>query len=302
MNILGQANQTTAAPLPDSEAAPAKINLALHVTGKRADNYHLIETLAAFADFGDTVTLADGESPLVIDGPFAGELAGAPGSGNLAFRAATAVARAADRIDDVSLRLTKRIPVAAGLGGGSADAAATLRLLQRAWRPPISETRITEIAAQLGADVPMCLVSRPLVARGIGEAITLLAGMPALPLALVHPGVAVSTAAVFAARSGAFGTPLPAPPGRFADPSDVAQWLKGTRNDLAESAGKLEPAVAQAVAALAADDTCLFARMSGSGATAFGIFPTFAAAKRATTRIGKAQPGWWTQATMTGAS
>ena len=284
------------------EAAPAKINLALHVTGRRADGYHTIETLAVFTAFGDTVAVAAGDgAALEVEGPFAGALAGTPSADNLALRALAAFTAASGRATTARLQLTKRIPVAAGLGGGSADAAATLRLMERTGAAGVGAARLAAIAGALGADVPMCLMSKPLVARGTGETIAPVAAMPALAVVLVHPGVPVSTRDVFAARQGPFGGPLPALPARFGDAADVAAWLKSTRNDLSGPAARVAPQAAEAADLLATLDTCRFARMSGSGAAAFGIFATAADAELAAARIGKARPGWWTTATVTGA-
>ena len=296
--------KATGAPVAATEAAPAKINLALHLTGRRADGYHTIETLAVFTAHGDTLGAepAEGDTTtLAVSGPFADALSGTPAAGNLALRAVAALAASAGhRRRGVRLDLTKNIPVAAGLGGGSADAAAALRLMNRLWGAGFDAAQLAALALPLGADVPMCLVSRPLVASGIGEAIAPVGGLPALPVVLVHPGVAVSTAAVFAARSGAFGSPLPPLPPRFADAAAVALWLQATRNDLAAPASRIAPAAADAAAALSGDRNCLLARMSGSGAAAFGIFPTPAEAERGAARIRNERPGWWAIATVTG--
>ncbi len=180
-----------------SEMACAKINLALHVTGRRTDGYHSIESLVTFADYGDVLSAApaeDGRMRLTVRGEFAGPLTrDTQPQDNLAIRAANELARAAGKakVPPTKLTLVKRIPVAAGLGGGSADAAAALRLLNRAWGVNLDEARLAELAPRLGADVPMCLASRPLVAGGIGEKITPVTGMPALPIVLAHPGVPV---------------------------------------------------------------------------------------------------------------
>lgn len=291
-----------------SELAAAKINLALHVTGRRPDGYHNIETLAVFADYADIVTAApspDNRMRLSLKGPFAQKLANAGDTGdNLAIRAAMELMRASGRrdLDPMTLRLTKRIPLGAGLGGGSADAAATLRLLNAAWNLGLSETRLAEIGLRLGADVPMCLASAPLVARGVGEQITPVTGLPALPVVLAYPGVAVDTKAVFGALPVAERSPLPPLPPRFGAILDVIFWLRRARNDLAEPAAKVNKAAAQPAKVIMADPECLFARMSGSGSAAFGIFVSMDAAERAADRIREARHGWWVAAAMTGAS
>lgn len=291
-----------------AEAAPAKINLALHVTGRRADGYHELESLAVFTAFGDRIlvepTAAD---RFTIDGPFASGLD--TGAGNLALRARDALRRALDTrsassgsppsgppLPPVAIHLEKNVPVAAGIGGGSGDAAAVLRALTRHLRLD-GAALLAALAPALGADVPMCLASRPLIARGIGERIEPVAGLPELALVLVNPGVAVSTPAVFAALAGRANPPLPPLPARR-DLAALVGWLCATRNDLEAPALGLAPAVAECLAALRANGA-LFARMSGSGATCFGICESPAHASRAAGAIGRARPGWFVTATST---
>lgn len=274
------------------EAAPAKINLALHVTGRRADGYHMLESLVAFADAGDTVTMSDATADgFSIGGPFASGLSAT--SDNLVTRARDAL-RARHPFPPVMLHLDKRLPVASGIGGGSADAAATLRLLQR--RFGIAADVVSEVARGLGADVPMCLAGRPLVARGIGDTLAPLAAFPPLALLLANPGAAVSTPEVFAGLRNQDNPPLPALPESGAD---WAEWISRTRNDLQGPAIALCPAVADVLLALAATAPRLV-RMSGSGATCFGIYDTAEAAAAAARAISAAQPGWWVMAVQTG--
>jgi 4-diphosphocytidyl-2-C-methyl-D-erythritol kinase len=299
MAIVADAGQT--------ELARAKINLALHVGGRRPDGYHLIETLVVFADYADVVSLgtgAPGRMGLTLKGPFAQDLAEATeASDNLAMRAAVELAKAAGKhLPPTKLVLTKRLPVAAGLGGGSADAAAALRLLNRAWGLQLSDERLAEIGLALGADVPMCLLSRPLIATGIGEKTKVVTGMPAIPIVLVHPGGALPTARVFAQLAEAERQPLPPLPNRFHSLLDVIFWLRKARNDLTEAAAAVSPLAAAATKALTSDSECLFARMSGSGAAAFGIFTTMDAAERAAGRLQTSRPGWWVISAKTGAS
>jgi 4-diphosphocytidyl-2-C-methyl-D-erythritol kinase len=289
-----------------TEAAPAKINLALHVTGRRPDGYHDIETLAVFADFGDAVSLAPGGEEgvgLVLGGPSAAAIADTPPAANLVVRAANELIAAGHgtKPRPVRLVLSKRIPVAAGLGGGSADAAATLRLLNREWDLGLGLDALVGIGQRLGADVPMCLLSQPLVATGIGERLTPVGGMPAMPIVLAHPGGMVSTAGVFARVTNARRSPLPAWTG-FRTLADVVAWLKETRNDLEEPAAMFSEGAPAAATALGSDPECLFARMTGTGAAAFGICPTADAAARCASRIGRAQPGWWVVPATTGGS
>jgi 4-diphosphocytidyl-2-C-methyl-D-erythritol kinase len=291
-----------------TELAAAKINLALHVTGRRTDGYHMIESLVAFADYGDIMGAApagDGRMRLSVKGEFAELLTrGTQPTDNLALRAADALAMAAGkgRPPATWLSLVKRIPVAAGLGGGSSDAAAALRLLNREWRLGLADADLAKVALGLGADVPMCLISRPLIARGIGEAITPIAGLPALPVVLAHPGVPVLTAAVFGKLEAGERTPLPPLPAKFSSLLDVIFWLRQARNDLSEPAEAVNKAAAAATKALMRDPDCLFARMSGSGAAAFGIFATLKAAEKAAERLRAAKPDWWVVAAKTLAS
>ncbi|HEY5081844.1 MAG TPA: 4-(cytidine 5'-diphospho)-2-C-methyl-D-erythritol kinase [Bauldia sp.] len=287
------------------ELACAKINLALHVTGRRTDGYHSIESLVVFADYGDVLAAApsdDGRLRLTVKGEFAARLgAGTPPDDNLAVRAANELAHVAGkkRVPPTKILLIKRIPVASGLGGGSADAAATLRLLNREWNTNLSEAKLAAIGGRLGADVPMCLVSRPLLAEGIGDRITPITGVPALPIVMAHPGIAVPTAAVFANLSVADRSSLPPLPEKFGSLLDVIFWLRQARNDLAEPAARVNKAAASAAKALMRDPDCLFSRMSGSGAAAFGIFVTLEAAERAAVRLREAKPTWWVIPAMT---
>lgn len=290
-------------PGPDlSEPALAKINLCLHILGRREDGYHELDSLIAFADVGERVVVEPGRSgaDLEIDGPFAGALAMEAASANLVQKAAEAIA---DSVRDRSpLRLRKHIPVSAGLGGGSADAAAVLRLLNRVHALEMSEARLAEIGASLGADIPMCVHSRPLRAGGRGEIIEPVPSMPALPLVLVHPGVAVATAAVFAGLAPPFDPPISDLPSRFDSGEAVAQWLRQTRNTLRLPAIAIAPAIAEALASLEASDGNLFVQMSGSGATCFAIFADQASARLAVARITELRPDWWVRAVTTVAS
>jgi 4-diphosphocytidyl-2-C-methyl-D-erythritol kinase len=297
-----------AAGAGDTELAFSKINLALHVGAERADGYHDLESLVVFADVADAVTAQPvahaAATTLDISGPQADPLAQTTASAdNLVLRAAQAIAARASRsAGPVHLSLDKWIPVAAGLGGGSADAAATLRLLNRVWKLGLGPETLAEIGVRLGADVPMCLVSRPLVASGIGERVAPVAGMPALAVVLANPGIAVPTGAVFAGLGKEERAPLPALPPRFKSTLDLVHWLRQTRNDLIDPARVVSLKAVAAAKALAADPDCAFARMTGSGATAFGLFMSQAAAERAAERLKAAKPAWWVAAAMTGGS
>lgn len=279
--------------------APAKVNLYLHVTGKREDGYHLLDSLVAFAGIGDTLVLepADGLH-LELAGPNADALAAAAlaaDDDNIVLRAARALAAHAGIEAHARITLTKRLPVAAGIGGGSADAAATLRGLMQLWTLDLPEDELRALGLSLGADVPVCLAGRPTTMTGVGEH---LAAAPALPpawLVLVNPRRPLSTPAVFKARTGGFtpAAPLTAAP---ADAAALAQALAVRRNDLTQAAIALEPVVADMLAVLAAQPDCLLARMSGSGATCFGLFATEPAAHSAAITLSKSHPTWWTAA------
>ncbi len=280
------------------EAAPAKINLALHVTGQRADGYHLIETLVAFAKAGDTIRIRDNdEDRFSISGRFAPALESADPADNL-------VLKARDRLRDhacqagynappVDLHLVKALPVASGIGGGSADAAATLRGLVRHWRLPIDQAALRTIALELGADVPMCLAGHALIARGIGEEITPLAGFGPLFMVLVNPLKPVSTPAVFRLLARKDNPPLPA----MTD-EDWHRAIGTLRNDLQPPAVQLLPDIATVLDHLAAEGADMV-RMSGSGATCFGLYATSDKAEAAARRLSEQRPDWYVEATTT---
>jgi 4-diphosphocytidyl-2-C-methyl-D-erythritol kinase len=284
-----------------SETAPAKINLALHVVGRRPDGYHLLESLSVFTAFGDQVAVAPApQNAFTLTGPFAGQ---APsGRENLAVRAREALRDVAgyENTPPVLIFLEKNIPAMAGLGGGSSDAAAVLRALTRLWKLDLDGAGLCRIGASLGADVPMCVRGRPLIARGIGEQIEECAEFPVLRMVLVNPRVPVSTLAVFGALKSRDNAPLPPLPKKASD-AVLIEWLQATRNDLSEPAAGLAPVIEHVLAALRASGSS-FARMSGSGATCFGLFPSAATAERAATIISKQQPDWFVIATETGGS
>ncbi len=262
--------------------APAKINLALHVTGRRADGYHLLDSIVVFADVGDTVTASPAaEWSLTMDGPFA---AGLDTSGdNLVLRAARVMGGA-----PAALHLDKRLPLASGIGGGSGDAAATLCVLGALDGRALPN----DAAAALGADVPVCLAGRPARMRGIGERLDPLPELPQAALCLVNPGIAVPTPAVFSALDRRDGTPLP-DLRAWRDADDLAAWLGTCRNDLEPPALGIAPQIGAALAALRATPRCRIARMSGSGATCFALYPTRPEAEQAAAAIRRDRPDWW---------
>jgi 4-diphosphocytidyl-2-C-methyl-D-erythritol kinase len=273
-----------------TERACAKINLHLHVTGRRADGYHLLDSLVVFAGAADVLTVEpwDGLS-LSVTGPFA---AGLDGEGdNLVLRAARSLAAQAGVTASGRLVLEKNLPVASGIGGGSADAAAALRVLGRFWGLQTGQGTLAAMAAGLGADVPVCVSGRPAIMSGIGEVLSPAPNLPDAGIVLVNPGVAVSTPSVFRLRDGDFSPVAVWPPGGWPDAGSLAESLHGTVNDLETPALKLAPAIGESLESLRADPTCLLARMSGSGATCFGLFANAEAARRAASGIHR--PGWW---------
>ncbi|MBU6448615.1 MAG: 4-(cytidine 5'-diphospho)-2-C-methyl-D-erythritol kinase [Rhodospirillales bacterium] len=264
--------------------APAKVNLYLHVTGKRADGYHLLDSLAVFPAVGDVVEVkAAAELSLSLGGVFGAALQAEPD--NLLLRAARALAPGRG----AQLRLEKNLPVASGIGGGSADAAAALRALCALWE--ITAADLPGIALQLGADVPVCLASRPARMQGIGEILAPAPLLPAFGMVLANPGVAVPTPAVFKARTGGF-SPAPALPASWPDAAAMAADLQRYGNDLQAAALSIQPVIGDVLAALGALPGALLARMSGSGATCFALFNTPAAAQIAAAMLAT-RSGWW---------
>lgn len=265
------------------ETGFAKVNLALHVRRRRADGYHEIESLFAFCTDGDVLAgtvREDGALTLRVEGPFAAGLDA--GEGNLVLRAARALREGAGCTAGADLVLTKTLPVAAGIGGGSADAAATLRLLTRLWGVRPFDVSLFEIAAGLGADVPACLGSQTVFGSGTGERLTAAeVDVAGLPVLLVNPGVACPTGPVFKAWDGVDRGPLA--------PGD---W-RGGRNDLEGPAMAMVPEIAAVLAALRHVPGVTFARMSGSGATCFALFETDFARDSAARLLGGAHPAWW---------
>ena len=290
-------------------AAPAKINLYLHVCGRRDDGYHLLDSLVAFANIGDVVTAAPappGTLELTVTGPFAPALAAADGggapAGNLVLRAARRLAAARGiAAPGAALTLEKNLPVASGIGGGSSDAAATLRALAALWRlDDIGEDELAKIGVALGADVPVCLAARPTWLGGIGEDLRPAPALPPAAIVLVNPGIPLATPPVFKARTGPFSAPA-----RFAGPppsdaAGLAAQLTERRNDLTAAAVGLVPAIADVLASLERSAGALIARMSGSGATCFALYAGRTAAEAAAARLRAAQPGWWVAAGMLG--
>jgi 4-diphosphocytidyl-2-C-methyl-D-erythritol kinase len=278
--------------------APAKINLALHVTGRRADGYHLLDSIAVFADIGDRVEILPADKmELSVEGPFAAHAPGDPS--DLAWRAAEAFFQHTGLTRRAAIRVEKNIPAGAGLGGGSADAAAVLLGLDALFGTNLPAEELRALGLKLGADVPMCLAGNALRAGGIGEDISPLENFPPLPMVLVWPGKPVSTAEVFKALVRRNNSPVTdAPPKKSV--AETAGWLGHCRNDLEPPALKIAPEIGEVLAALRASQGCLLARMSGSGSACFGIFAATVDAREAATTLQAARPEWWVATTETG--
>jgi 4-diphosphocytidyl-2-C-methyl-D-erythritol kinase len=271
--------------------APAKINLYLHVTGRRADGYHLLDSLVAFADIGDRVTASRSATlSLTVAGPEAAEIAEL-GDKNLVLRAARRLAAHGGVRDGAALYLDKHLPVASGIGGGSADAAATVRALAELWHSPLDAVGLDAIS-ELGADIPACLAGRPVWVGGIGERLDPASDLPPAGIVLANPRRPLPTASVFRERSSPFTAPA-----RFQampqNAADLAAALAERRNDLTEAAIALVPEITQILDRLAQLPGALLSRMSGSGATCFALFADQAAAAAATRILSDDNPGWW---------
>jgi 4-diphosphocytidyl-2-C-methyl-D-erythritol kinase len=284
------------------ERAPAKVNLTLIVLGRRADGYHLLDSLVVFAGVGDRLTFAPGGG---LSLKVRGETADKAGSveDNLVIRAAMALAAEIPGLKLGRFTLEKRLPVAAGLGGGSSDAGAALRLLARANSIDLDDRRLQKAARLIGADVPVCVDPCPRRMRGIGDVLSAPLKMPKLAAVLVNPGAAVPTRDVFAMlglRAGekqnhaGRARPLPR------DRDGLIEFLAGQRNDLEPAAIRLQPAITRVLAALRNEPGCQLARMSGSGATCFGLFASSRAAAAAARGISAVQPRWWVKPTVLG--
>lgn len=296
-----------------TERAPAKINLALHITGQRDDGYHLLDSLVVFADIGDRLDISKaGNTSLTIDGP---QAAGVPQD------MSNSIMKAAELFlpqeEGAAFTLTKNLPSAAGIGGGSADAAATLRGLIRLWgdrspdqlflkglqpdRLSVDEFQaLSDKVKALGADVPVCLFSRTTRMRGIGEKLNFIDTLPPLRAVLVNPGVSVSTPEVFKAILQKDNPGLPDTRIDFADAGDYIAWLRALRNDMQNAACQIAPKISDVLSQLEHSTGCQLARMSGSGATCFGLYPDAKTASDAAKAMSAAHPDWWVKACKLG--
>ncbi len=270
--------------------APAKINLTLHVTGQREGGFHTLDSLVMFADVGDKITLTISDKPgISVTGPMA---AGVPQDHtNLSLRAADFMGAT------VFVELEKHLPNAAGIGGGSSDAAATLRAISNLTGTPIPKNCIT-----LGADIPLCLHGTAARMRGIGDIIEPLPGLPALHAVLINPNLAVPTPGVFRQLTHRRNTPMPAQLPTLETPAALIDFLQEMRNDLEAPAIKTEPVIAQVFEALQVTPGCRLARMSGSGGTCFGLYEDAETAGAAVGRLQETYPGWWVMQTQLNAA
>lgn len=277
--------------------APAKVNLFLHVGAPAPDGYHPVCSLMAFADYGDVVSARPGEGALIVRGPF-GQGVG-PEQDNLIFRAVRGfVAELGREMGELTFTLEKNLPVASGLGGGSSDAGAALRLLRDVYTPGFGDERLEQVAASLGADGAACLWARPVLAEGRGERLSPAPGLPTVDAVLVNPRVPVSTPAVYRAldASGAFGdVGRPVMPDAFESAEELAAWLTTQRNDLEAPAVAVAPEVGAVLDTLRDEPEALLARVSGSGGTCFALCADDIAAETLAERIESLAPGWWVQ-------
>lgn len=273
------------------EFAPAKVNLTLHITGQRGDGYHLLDSLVMFASVGDRLTFKpSGAITLTVNGP---EARAVPTDKNSALSAAHLL----DPTKGASIQLTKNLPVASGIGGGTADAAAAYRGLSKLWgnSSPAPNSQTFSHVAQLGADVPVCLFSRTARMSGVGEQVEFLPDLPTLDAVLVNPRAEVSTPSVFKAVFSKDNAPMGGIPAYFATSQEFMTWLGQQRNDMQAAAISIAPEISAVLSSIEATPHCQLARMSGSGATCFGLYTNAQAAQNAATRIAERHPDWWVQ-------
>jgi len=285
-----------------TRTANAKINMCLHVLGKRDDGYHELQSLVAFAEFGDELTFIgscdNSEDKLQLNGPFSSSLSNT--KSNLIFQALAAFKQRWPDIISPGLkfRLDKNLPVASGIGGGSADAAAMLEILTHISNHPVEREHLLEIAATLGSDVPVCLTGLPTIMSGRGEVMHPIKNFPQIFAVLVNPGISVSTTQVFARQEQINNAALPSLGSGFSGLDDLVEWLKLTRNDLADPAIVLVPQIGDIIEEFQASPNCRFSRMSGSGATVFGLFDTMDQAEKSAVALKTKWPDYWVQPTV----
>ncbi|NVO17174.1 MAG: 4-(cytidine 5'-diphospho)-2-C-methyl-D-erythritol kinase [Rhodoplanes sp.] len=281
------------------ETAPAKVNLTLRILGRRSDGYHELESLVTFTSLGDRLTLRKGASlGLDVSGPTAPQAG--PVADNLVLKAARLLGEHVPGLTFGAFDLIKRLPAGGGLGGGSSDAAAALRLLARLNDLPLDDPRLDEAALKTGADVPVCLDPRPRIMRGVGELLSATVMLPALFAVLVGPGFPLATKDVFSTLGLAAGERRGEPISDGDLPTDadgLYEYLAENGNDLEAPAIRLAPAVGELIATLRRLRGCRLARMSGSGSTCFALFDDPRLAADAALALGTGHPGWWVQAT-----
>ena len=277
--------------------APAKINLFLHIGEKQADGYHAVQSLVAFAETADRMQCEGAaDLSLRLAGPFARALAGE--SDNLVLRAARELKLARDASLGAGITLEKNLPVAAGIGGGSADAAAALRALNVLWALRMPEAELAGLAAAIGSDVPACVLSRACWMEGRGERVTVTTPLPQLAMVLVNPGVALPTARVFAELNARNGVSAMQPPrDTFETLWDLLAYLGDAGNDLEAPACRLAPVIDDVLSALDREPGCALAQMSGSGSTCFALFHEHQYAVGAAERLAQDHPDWWVRVT-----
>lgn len=276
------------------EKAYAKINLSLHITGQRADGYHTLDSLCVFAEAHDSISLSPGENTIEISGEFSSNLVA--DETNLVMRALSLFQQEQGETQQYNVHLQKRLPIASGIGGGSADAAAMLRLLNKKSRRPLSLDALNRLALRLGADVPMCIASEPCVVKGIGEVIRPVELFPKCWIVLINPLISISTPEVFKNLDHKSNPPMPAVNAGFESMDSLIDFLKRTRNDLQAAASYSVPEINIMHEAIASNESCLFSRMSGSGATVFGIFATKSAALSAQSDLRNRFKTYWVSA------
>lgn len=291
---------------PLSIFAPAKINLTLHITGRREDGYHTLDSLIAFTDIGDEIMLSEGQDfTFDIKGPYAGSFSdkekdAGPHSGNLAVMAAWLTARHTGKmLDNISITLKKNLPLAAGLGGGTSNAAAVIWGLYKWWdlQPPDPLPDI--FTKELGADLPACFACASLVASGIGETLQPVS-LPEMPVVIINPGLSCPTRDVFMSREGAFSEARPWDDKFGRDQDAALEYIKAGRNDLTQAAIELHPVIQNMLYALENQDGCRLARMSGSGASCYGLFSNMDLAGKACDELMGENPDWWVRRGMLG--
>ena len=277
--------------------APAKINLSLLITGRRDDGYHLLDSIVVFAKTHDRITISPNEGlALHISGPFQKVLSGV--ENNSILKAARSIVRKTGVKPDALITLEKNLPIAAGIGGGSSNAAAAIHGLNHFWKTDLNSGEMKSIGLSIGTDVPVCLCGLSARVSGIGEKVQILSKIPSFGLLLVNPGFAVSTSQVFKLWSGPFSKEVPSQNINFNNPQDLVSYLLGLRNDLEAPAKEVCPQIGHVLKVIGATEECLLSRLSGSGATCFGIFNNSAAAEAAAVKISSQHPTWWVNSTV----